>query len=90
MDNFVTWLVAASALVITTIFWLSMQSDDSIFKGAAERAGLTNVSVGDTAIFSCGRDDSLARQITATNSRGQRVQAVVCCGMVLKACTVRY
>jgi len=56
---------------------------------AANDAGLDAVLTDGVAPLSCGSDDLMGRRITATNPRGQRIDAVVCCG-IFKSCTVRY
>ncbi len=57
---------------------------------ALEGQGLTNAKVGDWAPLSCSEGDSVKREFTATNPNGKRVSGVICCGLVLKSCTVRW
>ncbi len=37
----------------------------------------------------CDEKDGVAHEASATNAAGQKVNVVVCCGYVLKGCTVR-
>lgn len=62
---------------------------------AARNAGLTDVVVTDTHVFfagfaGCARDDAAGFDVSGVNPNGQRVEVTVCCGAVLKGCTVRY
>lgn len=41
------------------------------------------------SFYGCDKNDAVAHEATATNAQGQRVSVVVCCGMVMKGCTVR-
>lgn len=72
-----------------------MVSDDEAIQ-AAHNAGLTDVTVLSSHKLSphmmggCGEDDSAAFKISATNPAGTKVNATVCCGAVLKGCTIRY
>lgn len=56
---------------------------------AAQNAGLHDVEVGGYAPFACSDSDDAGRYVTGTRQDGQRVEAVVCCGL-LKRCTVRW
>lgn len=57
---------------------------------ALENQGLTNATIGEWAPMACGEGDTVSREFTATNPTGKRVQGVVCCGLFLKSCTVRW
>ena len=61
-------------------------------KHAVESSGFTDVVMGDTAYWGCGKNDDANSHFTATNAQGRRVSGVVCCNMVGcgKACTVRF
>jgi hypothetical protein len=38
----------------------------------------------------CDEKDTAGFDVTATNVNGQRVNLIVCCGLVLKGCTIRH
>jgi hypothetical protein len=64
-------------------------------KRTAEAAGLSSVVVRGKhgmapSLYGCSESDAVAFDVIGTNARGDRVDAVVCCGLVLKACTIRY
>lgn len=52
-------------------------------------AGYTEISITGWSPFSCG-DDFFSTGFKATNILGKRVGGVVCCGLVLKSCTIRH
>jgi hypothetical protein len=54
-----------------------------------EGAGYTDIAVGGHAWWSCGGDDSLSSEFTATGPSGKPVAGAVCCGFAMKDCTVR-
>lgn len=56
--------------------------------------GFTDIKVTDSHPYlpswsGCSDSDRVAHDATATNPAGQRVSLVVCCGLVMKDCTVR-
>lgn len=59
-------------------------------KKAVEAQGFTEVQIGDWAPASCADSDDVARHFTAKNVQGEPVAGVICCGLVLKACTIRW
>ena len=68
-------------------------ADENQAISACQTNGFDNCNVTDyssAASWSgCGNDDQVAYDVTATNSRGNRVGIVVCCGWALKGCTIR-
>jgi len=58
-------------------------------KETLEKSGYHDIHVGGFAPFSCGEDDTFRTKFRATNPTEQKVEGVVCCG-VLKGCTVRF
>jgi uncharacterized lipoprotein YehR (DUF1307 family) len=42
------------------------------------------------AWFGCSSDDAVAFDANAVNPKGAQVALTVCCGLVVKACTVRH
>ena len=55
-----------------------------------ESSGFTEIQTGKHDFFSCGQDDFYATKFTATNPIGKKVKGTVCCGMIVKSCTVRF
>lgn len=57
---------------------------------ALRYSGFTDVRVKDHSFFACMSDWS-ATEFEATNPAGlKRVTGTVCCGLMVKACTVRW
>lgn len=56
---------------------------------ALDNQGFTNVKVGKTDWWSCGKNDKYGRKFTATNGNNREVHGVVCCG-IFKGCTIRW
>lgn len=54
-----------------------------------EKQGFTNIQTTGYDFFACSEEDTFHTGFTATNTRGQTVSGVVCCGW-LKRCTVRF
>jgi len=57
-------------------------------------SGYTNATVVDRSNFwvafnGCDESDAVAFDCVAKNSQGQRVRLKVCCGAIIKSCTVR-
>lgn len=81
---------AAGAVAIGIV--VAAPEDGAAPKRAAEALGFSDVSVVSSSIFptwqGCSRGDDVAHRVAATNVRGERVALVVCCGAVLKGCTV--
>ena len=67
----------------------------SVAVSAAEMAGFTNVSVvSKSGIMpewsGCSKGDAVAFHMNGKNPIGKEVSFLVCCGLVLKGCTVRF
>lgn len=61
---------------------------------ATRMINLTNVRVEDRDDFfvdwnGCGGDDNVSFEMAGKDSAGQEVEFVVCCGGIMKGCTVR-
>lgn len=64
-------------------------------RAALESAGYGDVKITAQhgiapALYGCGKGDAVAFEAVATNPAGKRVNAVVCCGLFFKSCTVRH
>lgn len=64
-------------------------SDDVAARRTLEAQGFSDITTSGFS-FGCGESDSYSTGFEATNPAGKRVSGVVCCGLVLKACTVRF
>ena len=51
---------------------------------------ITGKTVALASFAGCAKEDGVAFDVTGKNASGERVEAVVCCGVWFKACTVRY
>ena len=40
--------------------------------------------------WTCGHGDAYATGFTAINSKGDKVSGTVCCGLIMKDCTIRW
>lgn len=57
---------------------------------ALESYGFSDVRYTGYVWFACGKDDFSHTGFTANNAAGHPVSGVVCCGLLFKACTVRF
>lgn len=64
-------------------------SDDQTIE-TLQKAGYTDIEPGSWAPFSCSDDDTVKTSFRAKNPAGQTVTGVVCCGLILKSCTIRF
>lgn len=53
-------------------------------------AGFTDVQVTGYTPFMCGNDDTTSTGFQAKNPQGKVIKGTVCCGLILKGCTIRY
>lgn len=77
----------ASLLILATLTGCTTGSEEA--QSTLRKAGFTDISTGGLDHWSCGKDDLIGREFTATNSQGLRVEGTVCCGN-FKGCTVRF
>ncbi len=55
-----------------------------------QKAGYTHVTTFGYAWFDCSNEDSFNTKFRAKNPQGRWITGVVCCGWLLKSCTIRY
>lgn len=71
--------------------WLLVACTD---EGSAHRAlvssGYTGIKFTGYSVSACGSDDTTATGFTAINPAGHLVSGTVCCGLLIKGCTVRF
>lgn len=65
-------------------------TDSSSSRETLQKAGFTDITITGWSPFSCGEDDTYSTGFSAKNPNGQMVEGVVCCGMIVKSCTVRF
>ena len=65
-------------------------TDESESTRALDAYGFTDVHFTGYEFFSCGERDFSHTGFTAKNAQGRPVAGVVCCGLLFKACTVRF
>jgi hypothetical protein len=52
--------------------------------------GFTKIETTGWQPFTCSEGDFSSTGFRATNSQGRRVSGVVCCGLIMKNCTIRF
>jgi hypothetical protein len=57
---------------------------------ALEAAGYSDIEITGWKPFNCGEDDTFSTGFRAKNPRDKEVTGVVCCGLIVKACTIRH
>lgn len=91
-------MTRTTRLLIASILFLGcgeFVSQDRAVKAATDE-GYTHVTVtGQHGISphyvgGCDSSDSVAFDVTATNNQQRRVSFTVCCGLVMKGCTIRH
>ena len=65
-------------------------TDEESTISTLQKSGYTNIKIGDYAWFDCSENDFFRTRFSATNVNGERVEGVVCCGLLFKSCTVRF
>lgn len=76
--------------MIVMLLCLCCCTDEDNSKRTLEDSGYTNIHIGGYSAFMCGEDDTFHTAFTATNPAGKVVSGTVCCGMLLKGCTIRF
>jgi hypothetical protein len=82
--------VNAARLILCCALALSGCTDSSATIRTLESAGFSDITVTGYAFFQCGEDDTSHTGFRAKNPSGKYVEGTVCCGLVLKGCTVRF
>jgi len=76
--------------VIVVILWMMPWTNEVDTRRALKYSVFSDIEVGGHGFFACMSDWS-ATEFVATNPVGlKRVPGVVCCGLFMKACTVRW
>lgn len=72
------------------LFSLASCTDDAATVRTLRSAGFTDITTTGYSAWACGEDDSFATGFRAKNPQGQLVEGTVCCGFMVKGCTVRF
>lgn len=91
-ETFLKLILIIGFLAVSIGVTVMAVSDDDSPRRALTSMGFTNVNIGESSMlgewYGCAKDE-ISHQATATNPAGIRVSVVVCCGAILKGCTVR-
>ena len=71
------------------LFLISCSAPD-MSRETLRKAGFTDIEITGWELWSCGKDDTWSTGFKAKNPQGLVVEGTVCCGMVVKDCTVRF
>jgi hypothetical protein len=78
------------------ILWIAMLAclvgctDESSARNALQDEGFTDIRFTGYDWFACSKDDFTHTGFVAKGPTGRESHGVVCCGMLFKACTVRF
>lgn len=78
--------------IILLLFALLFASctDEEQARRVLENQGYTKIQITGYKHFSCGKDDSTSTGFNAMSPADKPVSGVVCCGLWLKNCTIRF
>lgn len=83
----VTGFVALA--ICAFILWLSTNTNEQDSIRVLRASGYTNIKFTGYQWFACSESDWSQTGFTATGPTGIPSSGVVCCGLILKSCTVR-
>lgn len=92
-DGFLHGLFAIVGLLLFGALFVlrnCTDADDDQILRAIEAQGYSSPVISGYAVFGCSKEDSVSRYFSAVNAKGDRVEGVVCCGLVFKDCTIRW
>lgn len=75
-------------MILAAILTLAC-TDEGHARKVLKAQGYTEIQTTGYEVFSCSEDDTVRTGFVAKSASGQRVEGVVCCGLVFKSCTVR-
>lgn len=76
-------------IAIAAVALLACTDDDNTFR-TLKASGFTDIAVTGYSWFECGEGDAYHTGFVAKNTKGDRVEGTVCCGLWFKGCTVRF
>ena len=77
-------------LLLLATLLLSGCTSEGASREALEAYGFTHIEFTGYNIFGCGSGDKFHTGFRAKNQNGRAVEGVVCCGLLIKDCTVRF
>lgn len=77
-------------LLLVISLLLAGCSSPSMANSTLQKAGYTNIKTTGYSWFSCSDSDTFATGFIADNPKGHRISGTVCCGWLVKACTIRF
>lgn len=77
------------SIFVFFFYIVGFKSDDNQTIEILKNQGYSDIKLKGTDIFACDRNDKVSNKFTAIGMNGSAITGVVCCGALLKACTVR-
>lgn len=77
-------------IIALSVLGLSACTDDANTIRTLRSAGYTDIETTGYSPWACGDDDTFATSFRAKNPQNQIVEGTVCCGMLVKGCTIRF
>jgi hypothetical protein len=91
--NFVYLTGFAAVCIVGIIAAVAAADDPTAATHTLETEGWSDIHVYDSGVATgfegCSDDDGIYYRATGKNPAGKEAKALVCCGAILKACTVR-
>ncbi len=77
------------AAILLAFLFLGCTDEASSYR-VLKSAGYSDVQLTGWSPFACSKDDQFETGFRAKGPTGQPVEGTVCCGLVFKACTIRF
>lgn len=90
MRDFWPYTLFAAFFVFMTLFQVANCTDEPEARRVLADEGYSDVRFTGYAWGACSKDDTSHTGFRARAPSGRDVEGVVCCGALLKACTVRH
>lgn len=91
VNDALRWIAVIGGILVSLVFFIRGCSGDADHaRTLIESSGFRDVNIGGPSRWSCGGDDTFSNTFTARGGAGRRVEGVVCCGFLTKACTIRF
>lgn len=91
--SFIGAMVCIALGVCGLVAWAIATGDYDAPKRAVTDAGYRDPKIGPSSALGSWHgcaEDEVAWPVSATNVRDERVKLTVCCGAILKGCTIRH
>lgn len=76
-------------IALLYLFFLGCTSKSDTIR-TLTAAGYSDIQVKGWDVFGCSEDDFFATEFVATNPIGRETRGTVCCGLIMKSCTIRH